>query len=106
MVRAFVGGVLHDAVINRHVVFGHLLRPLLLTLTQFLESSPKLLGHQIVDDGVDGAVCVNTHPAEEQEPGIEIRRVHKGVDHHQSAVGHPQESEQDHHNSQHLCYLQ
>lgn len=66
------------------------------------ERRAELLRHGVVDDGVDGAIGVDARPTEEQEPGVEVGRGHKGVDQHQSPVGHPEQGEQDDDHCQHL----
>lgn len=98
-----MGRTLHHAVINRHVVLG--LPAVAAAPAQLFKRDAELLRHQVVDDGVDGAVGVDAHPAEEEEPGVVVRRVDEGVDHHQRSVRHPQQREEDHHHGQHLRYL-
>lgn len=105
VVRAVVGTVLHSTVVHRGGGRGRLLSTPLLTLVQLPEGSPELLGHEVVDDGVDGTVQVDAEAAEEEEPGVEVRRVHKGVHHHQRAVGQPQHGKESHHHCQHLGHL-
>ncbi|KAI1233353.1 hypothetical protein IHE44_0004525, partial [Lamprotornis superbus] len=39
----------------------------------------------LLDDGVDGTVQVDAQAAEEEEPGVQVGRVHEGVHHHQRA---------------------
>lgn len=70
------------------------------------ESSAKLLRHCVVDYRVDGAVEVDAEPAEKQEPVVQVGLVQEGVHHHQSAVRHPEHSEEDHYHCQHLGHLQ
>ncbi len=79
----FTGEVFYDAVVNTYSAFAHsaLIWPAF-TVTEPLKSSAKLLRHGVVDDGVDGAVGVNAHAAEEQEPGVEIRRIHEWIHNH------------------------
>ncbi len=62
----FTGEVFYDAVVNTYSAFAHsaLIWPAF-TVTEPLKSSAKLLRHGVVDDGVDGAVGVNAHAAEE-----------------------------------------
>lgn len=59
------------------------------------ERRAELLRHGVVDDRVDGAVGIDAGSTEEQEPGVEVGRGHKGVDEHQSPVGHPEEGEEN-----------
>lgn len=73
--------------------------------TQPPEGSTKLLRHGVVDDGIDGTVKVHTDSTEKQEPGVQVSLLHERVDHHQSAVGHPQQSKQNDHYCQHLNHL-
>lgn len=100
---ASVGRILHDAVICRHVVLGLPLLPA--ALTELLEGNTKLLRHEVVDDGVDGAVGVDAHATEEEEPRIVVSRVHETVDDHHRSVRHPQQGKEDDHHGQHLGYL-
>lgn len=58
-------------------------------MAQFLKGGAELLGHGIVDDGVDGAVHVDAETAEEKEPGVQVGLLEEGVDHHESPIGHP-----------------
>lgn len=102
---AFMGRVLHHAVIQWRPKFCHLLFVLPVALAEVLERPPELLRHEVVDDGVDSAVGVDAHPTEEQEPAVVVRRVEEGVDHHQRPVRHPEQGEEDDHDHQHLCYL-
>lgn len=97
--------VLCDAVVHRGAVWRGVLGALLLALPELPEGSPEFLGHEVVDDGVDGAVQVDARPAEEQEPDVQVRWVHEGVYHHQCAVRHPQEGEEHHHHCQHFGHL-
>lgn len=76
------------------------------TLAKFLEGLAELLGHEVVDDRVDGAVGVDADPAEEDEPAVQIGGLHEGVHQNQSPVGHPEQGKEDHHHSQHLSDLQ
>lgn len=98
-----VGRILHHAVICRHVVLGLPLLPA--APAELLEGSAKLLRHEVVDDGVDGAVGVDAHATEEEEPGVVVSWVHEAVDDHHRSVRHPQQGEEDDHHSQHLGYL-
>lgn len=94
--------VLHHAVVDRRVELHRLLLPPPAALVELFKRHAKLLGHEVVDDGVDGAVGVDAHAAEEQEPGVVVRRVEEGVHHHQGPVRHPEQGEEDHHHRQHL----
>lgn len=67
-----------------------------------MEGLPETLGHEGIDDGVDGAVHIDAKAAEEKEAEVEVGRAQEGIHHHQGAVGQPQQSEKDHHHSQHL----
>lgn len=89
VVRAVVRTVLRSTVVHGGGGQGRVLSTLLLALVQLPKGSPELLGHEVVDDGVDGAVQVDAQAAEEEEPGVQVRRVHKGVHHHQGAVRQP-----------------
>lgn len=102
---ALMGRILHHAVIHRHIVLCRLLLVPPVALAELFERYAKLLRHEVVNDGVDGTVGVDAHTAEEQEPGVMVRWVDEGVDHHQCSVGHPEQGEEDDHHSQHLCYL-
>lgn len=83
MVGAFpVGHVLDDAVGQRQTVRGRFLQTLGATVAQLLEGGAELLGHGVVNDGVDGAVQVDAQTAEEEEPGVQVGIVQEGVDHH------------------------
>ncbi len=75
--------VFYDAVVNTYSAFARsaLIWPAF-TVAEPLKSSAELLRHGVVDDGVDGAVGVNAHAAEEQEPGVEIRRIHERIHNH------------------------
>lgn len=66
-------------------------------LAELFECQAELLRHEVVNDGVDGAVGVDAHSTEEQEPGVVVRRVDEGVNHHQCSVRHPEQSEEDDH---------
>lgn len=106
VVRAVVRTVLHSAVVHRGGARGRVLStPPLLALVQLPKGIPELLRHEVVDDGVDGAVQVDAEAAEEEEPGVQVGRVHEGVHHHQRAVRQPQHGEESHHHSQHLGHL-
>lgn len=105
VVRAIVRTILDSAVVHRGNGRGRVPSTLLLALVQLPKGSPELLGHEAVDDGVDGAVQVDAQAAEEEEPGVQVGRVHEGVHHHQRAVRQPQHGEQSHHHSQHLGHL-
>ena len=96
---ALVGWIFDHAVIHRHGVFCRLLLASPVALAELFERDAKLLRHEVVDDGVDGAVGVDAHPAEEEEPGVVVRRVDEGVDHHQGSVRHPEQGEEDDHHS-------
>lgn len=102
---AFMRRILHDTVVHWHPVLCRLFLLLPAALAELFECHAKLLRHEVVNDGVDGAVGVDAHPAEEQKPAVVVRRVDKGVDHHQRAVGYPEQGEEDDHHHQHLCYL-
>lgn len=69
---------------------------------QSAEGRAKLLGHQIVNDRVDGAVGINAGPTEENEPGIQVWCADEGVDEDQGPVGHPEQGEKYNHHCQHL----
>lgn len=73
---------------------------------QATEGRAELLGHQVVNDRVDRTVGVNADPAEEQEPGVQVWRTHKGVNENQGPVWHPQQGEEHNHHCQHLSDLQ
>lgn len=82
----FVVGLLADgasllgAVITRGCVKATLLLKFLLAiLAKLLEGQTELLGHEVVDDGVDGTVGVDADPAEEDKPAIQVRVLHEGV---------------------------
>lgn len=97
LIIALMRRILHHAVINRHVVLRRLLLFLSpVALAEFLEGDAKLLRHEVVNDGVDGAVGVDAQAAEEQEPGVVVRWVDEGVDHHQGSIRQPEEGEEDH----------
>lgn len=102
---ALMGRILYHAVIHWHIILCCLLLVSPVALAELFECDAKLLRHEVVNDGVDGTVGVDAHTAEEQEPGVVVRRVDKGVDHHQCSVRHPKQGEEDDHHSQHLCYL-
>lgn len=97
LLRALTGRVFHDTVIHRHTVLGNFLWVLALALAKLFEGGPELLRHEVVDDWVDGAVDVDAHAAEEQEPRVEVGWVHERVDHHQCPVWHPEQGEKNHH---------
>lgn len=61
-----------------------------------MEGLPETLGHEGIDDGVDGAVHLDAKAAEEKEAKVEVGRAQEGIHHHQGAVGQPQQSEKDH----------
>lgn len=67
-----------------------------------MEGLPETLGHEGIDDGVDGAVHVDAKAAEEKEAKVEVGRAQEGIHHHQGAVGQPQQSEKDHRHGQPL----
>lgn len=71
-------------------------------VVQPTEGRTKLLGHQVVNHRVDGTVGIYADPAEEQEPGVQVRRAHEGVNEHQGSVRHPQQGEQHDHHCKHL----
>lgn len=97
--------VLDSAVREGHAVGGGFIRAFPPAAADLAESGAKLLRHGVVDNRVDGAVEVDADPAEQQEPVVQVGLVQEGVDHHQSAVRHPERGEQDHHHSQHLGHL-
>lgn len=100
-----IGGVLDDAVGESHAVRGGFLGGLRGAVAELAKGGAELLWHGVVDDRVDGAVQVDAEATEEQEPGVQVGVRQEGVDHHQGAIGHPQQSEENHHYSQHLCHL-
>lgn len=104
---ALVRGVLDDAVAHGRVELGRLLHLLAspAAAAELFEGDLKLLGHEVVDDGVDGTVGVDAHTTEEQEPGAVVGRVDEGVDHHQGSVRHPEQGKEGDHHRQHLCDL-
>lgn len=105
MLEAALRAVVRSAIEHRDAAWcGHLCA-LPSAPAELPEGSSESLRHQAVDDGVDGTVQVDAHPAEEEEPDVEVRGVHKGVHHHQCAVRQPQKGKEDHHDSQHLGYL-
>lgn len=70
-----------------------------------MEGLPETLGHEGVDNGVDGTVQIDAKAAEEKEAEVEVGRAQEGIHHHQGAVGQPQQSEKDHDHPQHLSDL-
>lgn len=98
--------ILDSAVGEGHAVGGGFIRAFPPTAADLAESGTKLLRHGIVDDWVDGAVEVDADFAEKHEPAVQIGLVQEGVDHHQSAVRHPEQGEEDYHHCQHLGHLQ
>lgn len=109
----FVAGLLADgaglpgAVIPRGCVKATLpLKFLLPILAKPLEGQTELLGHEVVDDGVDGAVGVDADPAEEDKPAVQVGVLHEGVHQNQGPVGHPEQGKEGHHHSQHLGDLE
>lgn len=85
-----MGGMFWPAVTHGHFVLRRLIFASTGALAELLERCSKLLGHEVVNDGVDGTVAVDAHPAEEQEPHVVVRRVDKGIDHDQRAIRHPE----------------
>lgn len=77
---ALMGRILHHTVIHRHIVLGLPVAPV--ALAELFKSNTKLLRHEVINDGVDGTIGVDAHPAEEQEPSVVVRRVNEGVDHY------------------------
>ena len=105
LLGAALRAILCSAIEHRDAAWCGHLRALPSAPAELPEGRSESLRHQAVDDGVDGTVQVDAHPAEEEEPNVEVRGVHEGVHHHQCAVWQPQKGEEDHHDSQHLGHL-
>ena len=63
-------GVPDGAVVHRHLTDRLALAATALTAAEPPEGHTELLGHEVVDDGIDGTVAVDAHAAEEQHPGV------------------------------------
>lgn len=100
--QSVLGTVFDDTVVNRGGLLGRELGLSQQALKWPMEGVLEALGHEGVDNGVDGAVHVGAEAAEEQEAQAEAGRAQAGVCHHRGVVGQPQRSEEDHHHSQHL----
>lgn len=70
-----------------------------------LKGGAELLWHGIIDNRIDGTVQVHTGATEQQEPSVQVSLLEERVDHHQSAVRHPEHGKQNHHHCQHLYHL-
>lgn len=79
---AFMGRIFHHAVVHGRTIFHRFLFRLRAASAEVFKGHAELLGHEVVNDGVDGTVGVDAHPAEEQEPGVVVRWVNERVDHH------------------------
>lgn len=99
--RAFDG-----AIRNQGALLGLELGLSQTTGKQYLEGFPEALGHEGIDDRVEGTVQVDAEATEEKEAPIQIGLAQKRVDHHQGPVGQPQQSKENHHHCQHLGDLQ
>lgn len=96
---------LNDAVVEGYTVVGRFLQLFLLALTEFFEGCSEFLGHEVINNRVDGTIKVNANPTEQQEPMFLERLRQEGVNDHQGPVGHPQEGKKDYNHGQHLCNL-
>ena len=77
----------------------------LTTTQQVLEGPAELDGHDVVEDGVDGAVDVDEGAGEHEEPQVEELVRGEGVVDDHDSVGHPQGPEHQHHHHQHADHL-
>lgn len=70
-------------------------------LAQPPEGRLELLGHEAVNDGVDGTVGTRTGETEEEHPRVQEGLGHKGAEQHQRSVGYPQDGKEQHDHHQH-----
>lgn len=72
----------------------------------FLEGTPKLDRHCIIQDWVDGTIDVDHSSTEEEKPQIHVLPLGKGIIHYHYPIGHPSYHEHCHNNRQHSNNLQ
>ena len=70
------------------------------------ERAAELGGHNVVEDGIDGAVGVDHQSTEKNKPEIVVAMRSERVVHDVGAVGQPQHGEHAYNNGQHLRHLQ
>ena len=68
-----LGTVSDDPIVNKAGLLGRGLGPGQMALKRFMEGLPETLGHEGIDDGVDGAVHVDAEAAE-KEATVEVGR--------------------------------
>lgn len=73
LLGAALRAILCSAIEHRDAAWCGHLRALPSAPAELPEGRSESLRHQAVDDGVDGTVQVDAHPAEEEEPNVEVR---------------------------------
>ena len=72
---------------------------------QIGEGEPELGGHGVVQQRIDGAVCIDGKPARQQEPAILVASPGERVVHDVRPVRQPQRRKGRHDDNQHLYDL-